>query len=770
MMAANIIAMRCAPWAIPILTVGIYLFDLFTPLGLAVSILYVLPLLLTFLSSRERAPLYFTAIATGLIWVNLFLKPPGSPISYAVFNRTLGMIVLWGIAVGLIYYRAIEHKLVLGEADRDKTAQALVSERAERAHAEALMLAAQEARSYAEVAVLGATAGRRETEERLSDAQHRLEGIIQSAMDAIITVDEQQQIILFNRAAEQMFGCTAGEALGQPIDRFIPGRFRDAHRDHIAQFGRSHVTTRKMGELGAITGLRASAEEFPIEAAISQVAVGGKPYYTVILRDITERKQAEEALVLATERLQLAARAAEIGVWDWDIQKNELVWDGQMFTLYGVKKEDFGGAYEAWLSGVHPADRARCDEAIQQALKNEKPYDIEFQVRWPDGSVHDIKADGIVIWDAQRRPLRMTGTNYDITLRKRAEEQFRLTVEASPNGLLMVDGSGVILLLNRQIEQLFGYGRNELIGQSVDLLVPQRLRSSHAGDRAEFFAHSSSRAMGKGRDLFGVRKGGTEFPVEIGLNPIQTQDGMRVLASVVDITERKRIQEQLKKAERLAELGTLASGMAHEIGTPMNVIQGRAEYLLDRTKDETLRKGLKTIVSQVERITRVMNQLLAFARRKPVDRQVFDVRKVVEENLELFQERLAQHHIRLEATFAAPCPPVSADRDQMCQVVINLVTNAVHAMPDGGLLRVSLSPEKDWVTLTIGDSGHGIPEDVIKNIFEPFFTTKEFGKGTGLGLTVVKGIIEEHQGSIAVESEPGKGTMFTIRLPAYKPG
>ena len=210
-------------------------------------------------------------------------------------------------------------------------------------------------------------------------------------------------------------------------------------------------------------------------------------------------------------------------------------------------------------------------------------------------------------------------------------------------------------MVNRQVDQLFGYERAELIGQPVEILVPQQMRSNHAGDRAEFFAHSESRAMGKGRDLYGVRKDGTEFPLEIGLNPVRTPEGMRVLASVVDISERKHNQEQLRKAERLAELGTLASGMAHEIGTPMNVILGRAEYLLQRTADEGMKKGLATIVTQVERITKVMNQLLAFARRRTPERRAVDLGEIVEDSLEMFQERIAHSRITVEKAIEAIC-------------------------------------------------------------------------------------------------------------------
>jgi signal transduction histidine kinase len=225
------------------------------------------------------------------------------------------------------------------------------------------------------------------------------------------------------------------------------------------------------------------------------------------------------------------------------------------------------------------------------------------------------------------------------------------------------------------------------------------------------------------------------------------------------------LQAQLRRTERVAELGTVASGMAHEIGTPMNVILGRAEYLMERTKEEPVRKGLQTIVSQVERITRVMNQLLAFARRRPIEHRALDLRQTIEDNLEIFQERLAHNGIVVETSFPDDCPLVHADADQMSQVLINLVMNAIHAMPEGGTLRLALALDRGMVKLTVADTGSGMPQEVIAKVFEPFFTTKEFGKGTGLGLTVVKGIIEEHSGTIHVESEPGKGTVFTIGLP-----
>jgi two-component system, sporulation sensor kinase E len=532
------------------------------------------------------------------------------------------------------------------------------------------------------------------------------------------------------------------------------------------------------------------------------------------------------------------------------------------------------------------------DRVVAQVLQTGEPVEYEIDYLRKNGSQVPVSITLFAVKGDDGRPTGLAAIVRNLTERNRADEQFRLVVESSPNGVLMIDKSGTLLLVNRQIEQLFGYERAELIGQSVEMLVPQRMRSQHVGDRVEFFAHLELRAMGKGRDLYGVRKDGQEFPLEIGLNPIQTPDGMRVLASVVDIsgrklaeqalqkerdfidavletagalvvvldregrilrfnraceettgysseevmgrhvwdlfiipdevagvkavferlqggeprndhenywmgkdgflrriswsntviadssgkvdyvvssgldiTEFKSIQEQLRKTERIAELGTLASGMAHEIGTPMNVILGRAEYLLHRTTDEGMKKGLATIVTQIERITKVMNQLLAFARRKTPDRRAVDLCEIVEDSLEMFQERIAHSRITVDKSIESSLPPVLADRDQLIQVLINLVMNSLHAMPEGGRLGLSLDRENRHVRLGVSDTGHGMPEEIRSKVFDPFFTTKDFGKGTGLGLTVVKGIIEEHGGTIAVESVVDKGTTFWIRLP-----
>jgi PAS domain S-box-containing protein len=749
--------MRATPWAVAALTIGIFALDLLTPLGVAVSVLYAIPLLVTFFSTRARGPLYFTAMATALIWVNVLLKPPGLPLHYALFNRALGTMVIWVIAIVLIQFK--------------RTQVALASERVERAHAEGLMIAAREARSYADTAAAGAAASRRAAEEKLRISELRLDSIIESAMDAIITVNQDQHIVLFNRAAEEMFLCPATEAIGQPLDRFLPARFREAHRHHVRAFGESGVTSRRMGQLGTVMGWRANGEEFPIEAAISHITMEGKKFYTVILRDISERQRAEAILRQTEERFRLVALATNDVLWDWDPKTDQHWWSDSAKEKFGYDPER-EPSIEAWRCRLHPEDREKVLASLNQALESGQAYWFaEYRFRLTNGSDAVIFDRGHIIRDEAGKPVRMIGAMIDITQRKRAElllrqseERYRRLIAVSPYAILVNRGDRVIFA-NDQAIKLFGAVKaEEILGKSpFELFLPDY----HAVIRERIHELLEGSALVPMVEEKIVTLDGTPLDVEVSAARFTDEEGPAILVMLRDISERKRLQERLRKTERIAELGTVASGMAHEIGTPMNVILGRAEYLMERVREEPIRKGLQTIVSQVERITRVMNQLLTFARRKPPERRALNLQQTIEDNLEIFQERLSRNRVKVETSFTASCPCVLADADQMSQVVINLVMNAIHAMPEGGLLRIGLAAVgDDMVQLTVADTGHGISRDAVKRIFEPFFTTKEFGKGTGLGLTVVKDIIEEHQGSITVESEPGKGTTFTILLPA----
>lgn len=612
---------------VPLLTAAIFVLDVLTPLGWGAWMLYFIPLALTLQWRRPSAPFLFAAAATVLTALGGHLSPGDIHPGAALVNRLLGIIVMWAFTWLMVRQQRSNALLVGAETARSQ--------------AEAHRDAAVAARELAEASAMGAIHRELQAARELLISSLRLESILQSAMDAVITVDEAQHILLFNESAERMFQCPAREAIGQSLDKFIPARFREAHRHHVEGFGRSGVTSRRMGELGTVTGLRGDGEEFPIEAAISHITVEGKTFYTVILRDITERKRAERLMRQSEERYRRLIAVSPLAI----------------FVTRGDRVIFINDA------GVRLFGAVKADELLDKSA---------FDLFYPE--CHEV--------------------------------------------------------IRQRIRQLMDGGPNVPAAEEKILTLDGRI-----------------------------------VDVEVSAAQFTDEEGPAIVAMLRDVGERKRLQEQLRKTERMAELGTVASGMAHEIGTPMNVIMGRAEYLMERVQEEPIKKGLQTIVAQVERITKVMNQLLSFARRRPPERRAVDLNEIVENSVDIFHERFAKSRIRVELQLDADCPRVHADADQMHQVLINLIMNAVHAMPEGGILKIHTSPAGDMIRLALSDTGHGIPRQALDHIFEPFFTTKEFGKGTGLGLTVVKGILEEHGGTIAVSSEPEKGTTFSVLLP-----
>jgi len=363
---------------------------------------------------------------------------------------------------------------------------------------------------------------------------------------------------------------------------------------------------------------------------------------------------------------------------------------------------------------------------------------------------------------------------------KTSREQLAGILQSAMDAIITVDAGQRIVLFNPAAEQMFRCAAEDALGQPIERFIPERFRGGHHG-HVETFGHTNTtnRRMGGVGAVSGLRADGEEFPAEAAIS--QGEAGGRKLYTVIlrDISLRKKLEEQLRQTERLAELGTLASGMAHEIGTPMNVILGRAEFLQRKTKDSDTAKGLQTIIDQVERITRIMNQLLVFARRRPIERRPMNLNTVVEETLEMLQERCKRHRIEVVTELSPALPQADADPVQISQVMLNLAMNALHAIGDGGTLRIrtAVVPAKsqtsnhsaDMIEIAVSDTGHGIAPEDLDKIFIPFFTTKEAGKGTGLGLTVVHGIVQEHGGQIKVESEVQKGTTFRILLPIASP-
>jgi PAS domain S-box-containing protein len=370
---------------------------------------------------------------------------------------------------------------------------------------------------------------------------------------------------------------------------------------------------------------------------------------------------------------------------------------------------------------------------------------------------------------------------------RNVELRLRAAVESSPSGLLMIDANGTIVLVNREVERLFGYAREELLGHHVELLVPERFREHHPGFRAGFGRAPSIRAMGAGRNLFGRRKDGTEVPVEIGLTPVATAEGLFVISSIVDITarraaetEQQRLEEQLRQSQKLEALGRLAGGIAHDFNNILGAIVGYAELVGSSDISAEASADVQQLLKAAARGKELVDRILRFSRRQDVVPRAVDLAQVVGEVTRLLRATLPAS-IEIVVASEERVPRVMADTTSVHQVLMNLATNASHAMEQGGRLDIELRPffvrdsfaranpglrEGMHLLLAVRDTGHGMDEETLARAFEPFFTTKDPGSGSGLGLAQVHGILRDHGGTVWIESTAGAGTTVSCLFPA----
>jgi PAS domain S-box-containing protein len=364
---------------------------------------------------------------------------------------------------------------------------------------------------------------------------------------------------------------------------------------------------------------------------------------------------------------------------------------------------------------------------------------------------------------------------------------FEQLLEAVPDAIVGVDDQGKIVLINSQTEALFGCSRDELLGQAVEVLVPERFREVHPAHREDYFAEPRTRPMGVGSELYAVRRDGTEFPAEISLSSIETENGVMVMAAVRDVSDRaesareRALQEQLAQSQRLESVGQLAGGIAHDFNNILGVIMNYAEFVADELpQGSQAGQDVEEIRRAAERAAALTRQLLIFSRREVVKPELLYLRDVIAE-LENLLRRALGERIELVTRFGEDRCAFEADPGQIEQVLVNLAVNARDAMPDGGRLiievdRATLDDEYTdlhpgtepgtYVRLKVSDTGIGMDRETAQRAFEPFFTTKGKAEGTGLGLATVYGIVTGAGGRIDIYSELGMGTTVKIHFPA----
>lgn len=641
---------------------------------------------------------------------------------------------------------------------------------------------------------------------RLNESRAKYRSVLENMQDAFFRIDQDGKLVMASPSFARLFG------YGSPTE--VCGL--DLVRDLGIDASQAAEFVSKVKAEGSVTGfdltlcrsdgrlVEGSANGQLVRDAVQRViGVEG------LLRDVTEERHAALALAKAEERLDLVIKSAGVGTWDWDIVRDVATWDDTLATLYGMTSAEREGPFSRFYETIHPDDHGILDAAVEKALTSEAPYEAEFRVVRPDGSVAYLGERGKVYRDADGTPVRMSGLTWDVTRRtlaelslREAEERSRLLLESAGDGIVGMDVAGRVTFMNTAAEQMLGFSFGELVGCDLHAAVHYAHADGSPYPAAEC-SHSAACVDGSeshvDEEVF-WRKDGTSLPVEYTARPIRRGDELTgAIVIFRDISERKRAMEQLLQAKReveaanreleraIARANQLAAeadaanvakseflaNMSHEIRTPMNGIIGMIGLLLGTDLTEEQREYAETVQSSAEALLVIINDILDFSKieagKLEMESLDFDLRTTLEDALDL--PALHAHEKGLEITsYIAPDVPsaVRGDPGRLRQVLTNLVGNAIK-FTDHGEVAVSVdlvSETRDQVTLRfeVRDTGIGIPKEQQGRLFDAFTqadasTTRRFG-GTGLGLSISKRLVELMHGSIGVESEPGVGSTF----------
>ncbi len=505
------------------------------------------------------------------------------------------------------------------------------------------------------------------------------------------------------------------------------------------------------------------------------------------------REHLEQEVAQRTARLTEAQRIARLGNWELNLVNNNLSWSDEIYRIFGLAPQQFGATYEAFLQAVHPEDRQIVDTCVREALELGRPYSIDHRLLLPDGTVRHVHEHAEVSRNEDGQAIKMLGTVQDITESKQAEEKIRES-EARYRGIFeyaddiiyLLAPDGTFKSLSPSFERLTGWHPEEWLGRPFESII-------HPDDLPRALEIFQSTLSGQPTPAFELRiakKSGEYFDSELSIVPVdpggeiaaigiardvtvrkQTEEKIRLLNEVLEQKVKERTQqlieaqEELVRKEKLAVLGQVAGSVGHELRNPLGVMSNAVFFLQSvlPDADENVKEYLNIIKSEIAGSERIVSDLLDSVRTKPPHIEIMDVRELLAQTLRTLSIPSA---VSVKLNIPETLSHLRADQQQIRQVFRNLISNAVEAMPEGGTLEIQANEDAQTraVTVSVRDSGSGMTPEQLGKLFQPLFTTK--ARGIGLGLVVVKNLMQANGGRLEVQSEPGKGTTFSITLPS----
>ena len=636
-------------------------------------------------------------------------------------------------------------------------------------------------------------------QKALQESEKNYREIFHSTNDAFFVHDLATGAILdVNKAMCEMYGYTWEEVLHLTVGELSAGGPFFSERDAGQWIAKTLAEGPQTFEWRA---RRRNGDLFWVEVHIKPATIGGQERLLAVVHDIESRRKAEEALnqyrlnleKIVEERtaeltksessLAEAQQLARLGNWEWLIPADQVWWSAEAYRICGFEPGGISPTYKSFLTVVHPADRDLVKHAVDDALQRRGPYSVEHRLVLADGTERQVHQEGDIFCDANGKPVRMVGIVQDITERMLLEqERTRLVkaVEYAAETIVVTDRDGTIQYVNPAFTRVTGYEREEAIGKNPRILQSGRHDQSFY---KEMWATLSCGESWSGH-FINRKKDGALFEEDATISPIMDGGGniINYVAVKHDVSEKLELEKKLRQAQKLESIGTLAGGIAHDFNNILTAILGYAAIVLNKLpEDSPLRASQQQVVTAGQRAADLVRQILTFSRRGEQKIMPLQPHLVVKEALKLLRATIPTT-IEFKIKIDKDCGMILADPTQIHQVIMNLCTNAYHAMREQGegvlgvvLNSVELEPESlqikidlqpgPYIRLEVSDTGQGISASVLEKIFEPYFTTKALGEGTGLGLSLVHGIVKSMGGGITVYSEVGTGTTFHVYLP-----
>lgn len=575
-----------------------------------------------------------------------------------------------------------------------------------------------------------------------------------------------------NSAFEKITGLHRDETIGRRVSEVIPGIESDS-ADWIGRYGEIAVTGQKQ---------RFEQYSHALDRWYSVLAFSPKRgQFATIFEDITERRRAER-------RFELVSKVSTDLIYEWTVGSDHLEWYGPLDETLGYEPGEIPRTISGWVSLIHPEDQERLKDAVERHRVSTEPILEEYRIRHKQGKWMYWVDRGHPVLDAQGKPTMWIGGCIDVTERKESEaalraseERFRSITAQMSDMIFLTDDTGELLYVSPASEAIFGLEPEEMQGQSfVTFLSPEDIPRAMAVFQNAIDSGVPSTAI----ELRMTRCDGSTFDGELTGRRFEQNGQLGTIGVIRDITERKRVQReklmveaQLRQAQKLESIGTLASGVAHEVNNPLMGMINYAELIKDRVEsDERALEYSRAIIGEGNRIATIVRNLLAFARQDEAVSSPAHVSDIVSSALSLLHASLRRHQIQVDLQVSSALPAVRCRSQQIQQVIVNLITNAQGALnsrypeyDENKILSIRADVFDDdnesWLRVSIEDHGNGIPEELQERVFDPFFTSKSRDQGTGLGLSVSHGIIKDHGGRLTFETREGEFTRFFVDLP-----